>query len=314
VAPNNEFIATGSQDKTARLWTVPDLIPLKILEGHSKGILSLDFSPYDKVLATSSSDLTIRLWSLKSGSCVRILDGHKAAILRICFWPNGVQLLSADARGIKHNWNIKSGELNASFAVQCNKVWALCSSEPAVQDKLLIFGGEDCRIVFMGRHYLQKSISESRKVPCIKQVNIEARPFRIGCYFEASRACIKLSNEAKLTDYLKHLSMHTVTLLFDCCRKWMTCSHSCNIAQVMTKNLLLYQKGVVQREVTMKCYHEMLTATKCHFLKFNTAYLDFFLSRIQHITVQALFNHSTGEIIDWLSISRHNYFSLNSVQ
>jgi WD40 repeat protein len=69
VSPNDRVIASGSQDKTAKLWNAADLAPLGTLRGHKRGIWSLSFSPSDAVLATCSADKTIRLWSLRDNSC-----------------------------------------------------------------------------------------------------------------------------------------------------------------------------------------------------------------------------------------------------
>ena len=37
VSPNNQLIATGSQDKTAKLWMLPNLKLVGVLRGHKKG-------------------------------------------------------------------------------------------------------------------------------------------------------------------------------------------------------------------------------------------------------------------------------------
>ena len=55
-------IASGSLDKTVRLWSTNKGEPLKTLAGHTSGISSLAFSPDGKTLASGSSDGTILLW------------------------------------------------------------------------------------------------------------------------------------------------------------------------------------------------------------------------------------------------------------
>ena len=55
-------IASGSLDKTVRLWSINKGEPLKTLSGHTDGISSLAFSPDGKTLASGSSDGTILLW------------------------------------------------------------------------------------------------------------------------------------------------------------------------------------------------------------------------------------------------------------
>lgn len=49
VAPNDSLVATGSQDKTAKVWRMPNLTPVATLRGHRRGVWSVEFSPVDQV-------------------------------------------------------------------------------------------------------------------------------------------------------------------------------------------------------------------------------------------------------------------------
>ena len=79
---DNNIVATGSTDATARLWdlsrnSVDDDLDsedkcVQVCESHLREITALHFS-YD-TLVTGSGDKTIRQWDIQSGRCLRTLD------------------------------------------------------------------------------------------------------------------------------------------------------------------------------------------------------------------------------------------------
>ena len=146
VAPNDSLVATGSQDKTIKLWKSNDLSLQATLKGHKRGVWDCQFSPYDRVLASSSGDRTIKLWSLGSDDypCVRTFQGHLSSVLRVRFLNGGLQLVSSGADGLIKLWTIRTNECEATMDGHANKVWAL---DLAANGKQFITGGADSRIV-----------------------------------------------------------------------------------------------------------------------------------------------------------------------
>jgi U3 small nucleolar RNA-associated protein 13 len=72
VSPNDKLLATGSQDRTAKLWALPQCQLLGVFTGHRRGLWNVQFSPTDQVLATASADGTIKLWALQDFSCLKV--------------------------------------------------------------------------------------------------------------------------------------------------------------------------------------------------------------------------------------------------
>ena len=74
------MLASGSWDKTIKLWDVASGRELRTLSGHRNGVTSVAFSPDGKVLASGSDDNTIKLWDVASGRELRTLSGHTDAV------------------------------------------------------------------------------------------------------------------------------------------------------------------------------------------------------------------------------------------
>ena len=88
-------IATGSDDKTAKLWRSnfdsTSWTCTATLNGHTGGIRSVEFDPTALRLATASADKTVRLWRLSpdnsSATCIATLEGHTGPVNSVAFHP-----------------------------------------------------------------------------------------------------------------------------------------------------------------------------------------------------------------------------------
>ncbi len=57
-------MASGSGDKTVKIWSVEYKKELTTLKGHNKAVKSISFSPDGKYLASGSEDGMIKLWNV----------------------------------------------------------------------------------------------------------------------------------------------------------------------------------------------------------------------------------------------------------
>ena len=75
-SPDGRTIASGSDDKTIKLWDAASGRELRTLQGHTGMVISVAFSPDGRTIASGSGDKTIKLWDAASGRELRTLQGH----------------------------------------------------------------------------------------------------------------------------------------------------------------------------------------------------------------------------------------------
>ncbi|KAJ1325945.1 platelet-activating factor acetylhydrolase IB subunit alpha [Microdochium nivale] len=83
-----EFMATGSRDKTIKIWDARGTC-IKTLVGHDNWVRALLFHPGGKYLVSVADDKSIRCWDLsQEGKCVKTLsDAHEHFITCIRWAP-----------------------------------------------------------------------------------------------------------------------------------------------------------------------------------------------------------------------------------
>ncbi|KAJ4931957.1 hypothetical protein JOQ06_010393 [Pogonophryne albipinna] len=146
VSPNDKLLASGSQDRTAKLWSLAwegSVSLLGVFKGHRRGVWAVCFSPVDQVLASSSADGTTKLWSLQDFSCLKTFEGHDASVLKIIFVSRGTQLLTSGSDGLVKLWTIKTNECVKTLDAHQDKVWGLHGSQ---KDNKIVTGSADSNI------------------------------------------------------------------------------------------------------------------------------------------------------------------------
>ncbi|XP_071329885.1 transducin beta-like protein 3 [Trachinotus anak] len=146
VSPNDKLLASGSQDRTAKLWSLAgegNVGLLGVFRGHRRGVWAVCFSPVDQVLATSSADGTTKLWSLQDFSCLKTFEGHDASVLKVIFVSRGTQLLTSGSDGLVKLWTIKTNECVKTLDAHLDKVWGLHASR---KDDKMVTGSADSNI------------------------------------------------------------------------------------------------------------------------------------------------------------------------
>ncbi|KAJ0350786.1 hypothetical protein KNSL1_003698 [Colletotrichum chrysophilum] len=109
-SPDGRQLASGSSDKTVKLWDTATGQCQQTLEGHSDWVRSVAFSPDGRQLASGSGDSTVKLWDTATGQCQQTLEGHSSYVNSVAFSPDGRQLASGSRDSTVKLWDTATGQ------------------------------------------------------------------------------------------------------------------------------------------------------------------------------------------------------------
>ncbi|MEV7812001.1 trypsin-like peptidase domain-containing protein [Streptomyces flaveolus] len=94
-SPDGRTLATGSYDRTTRLWDPATGRTRHVLKGHTDQVYAVAFSPDGATLATTGRDGTTWLWDVATGAPRARLGGHDGEVTSVAFSPDGRTLATA---------------------------------------------------------------------------------------------------------------------------------------------------------------------------------------------------------------------------
>ncbi|KAL2886900.1 Vegetative incompatibility protein HET-E-1 [Ceratocystis lukuohia] len=106
---DGQRLASGSGDKTVKIWDATSGACVQTLEGHAKVVTSVTFSNDGQRLASGSWDNTVKIWDATSGACLQTLEGHAGGVKSVIFSNDGQRLASGSGDETVKIWDATSG-------------------------------------------------------------------------------------------------------------------------------------------------------------------------------------------------------------
>jgi WD40 repeat protein len=118
VALKRGFMASGSADKTVRIWDLTKHTLVGILSGHTKDVMALAVLQGGRILASGSKDNTVKLWDIKKMECINTFSGHTRPVTALILLSEG-SLASGSKDNTLRLWptNDKIGSVGAVHAM-----------------------------------------------------------------------------------------------------------------------------------------------------------------------------------------------------
>ncbi|MFP4008368.1 MAG: DnaJ domain-containing protein, partial [Spirulinaceae cyanobacterium] len=125
VACNQNYLVSGSADKTLRLWHPGTGKLIKTIPAHEGVVCAVTLHPDGNTGITGGSDRVIKIWDLNQGQLLRQLGNHNNWITGIALTPDQEILISCSSDCTIKLWHFSTGELQQTLTHHTAPIWSI---------------------------------------------------------------------------------------------------------------------------------------------------------------------------------------------
>lgn len=140
VAPDGRWAASGSDDKSVRLWDMARGRELRRFNGHTDQVIALSFSADGRQVASGGDDRSVRIWDASTGKQLHCFTGHSGPVRAVAFAPDGGLVASGSQDGTLRLWDVRAGKEVRAFTGHEGWITSVAFSPDG---RRLLSGGHD---------------------------------------------------------------------------------------------------------------------------------------------------------------------------
>ncbi|WP_220197478.1 WD40 repeat domain-containing protein, partial [Ktedonospora formicarum] len=103
-SPDSTRIASVSNDKTVRVWTVTTDETQQVYTGHSDMVLSVSWSSDGKYMVSGSTDKTAQVFNAATGKKLFTFKKHTGSVFSVSWSPDSKRVVSTGEGGTEYVW------------------------------------------------------------------------------------------------------------------------------------------------------------------------------------------------------------------
>ena len=177
-SPDFDWLVSGSEDNTIRLWSLEYSSCIMSFNEHSGPVWDVQYCPLEYYILSSSHDKTARLWTSKQNKSVRIFGGeggHSSDVNCSIFTPDALMVITGSSDKLIKLWDVGKGKKILDLVGHDSEVTALAISSTGTY---LASGDQKGTVILWKMEY-------SQPVKMIKKLKTGNSPIVSMCFSNA---------------------------------------------------------------------------------------------------------------------------------